>query len=63
MTIGTAVQIECGKKDPSNLYVQCKNKSVYKFNRALTPAGVSDLTARIKSSGNKVQLKHWIKVR
>jgi hypothetical protein len=62
MAIGIAVALEVGNIDPCNLYVQLKNKSVYKFNRRLTPTGTGELKLAIKSSRYRVQLRYWTKM-
>ena len=63
MSQGIAVVIKCGKSIPGTVYIQLKNKAVYRYSTVLTPAQMIKLKDQIEHAGRIVQLKHWTKVR
>lgn len=62
MSHGTAVSLARGLTHPEHTYIQLKNKAVYRYSLKLRPEDQLKLAARVKLNGNKVKLKHWIKV-
>jgi len=63
MSIGCAVKFAVGKKRKDTLYIQLKNGAVYRHHAQMTGYQLVELAGAIARSNNRVQLKHWVKVR
>ena len=63
MSIGCAVKFAVGKKRKDTLYIQLKNGAVYRHPDQMADYQLRELVSSIQSDGNRVPLRHWVKVK
>jgi len=61
MSIGRAVSFAAGKVHPTRLYIKLKNGNVYYHPTLMEREQMRAFAIKIKESGSKVQLKHWLR--
>lgn len=63
MTIGVAIEIKPGLKDPRNVYIRLRNRAVYRYGKPVDEAQRTRLMQKIAELGNRVPLRNWVRVR
>lgn len=62
MSIGVVVKWKHGLVHKTNLYIQLKNGSVYRFNSMMPTNKQREYMDRVQRNGGRISLKQWTKV-